>query len=271
MAPSRLRRAWRVPVRAHLAVLALVLIGLLPVVGTSGAFMPDEGAAVIQARSLARGDGWLVEHPVPEADPHRRYYPLALGEQGSRGIAPLGKHPLYPVLLAGAYRMGGIPAMFVLSLVGTVVAAGLAAVLARRLDAALARPAVWAVGLASPLVFDGYLLVAHTLGAAAAAAAVWAAVVAVERRTPGAVLAVVPAVAAAVLLRTEALLLVGALAVAALTVAVTRGEVAAAAVAAAATLAAGVAHVGERAWIGGIVGGDVGAPVPPFRHGGTGF
>jgi hypothetical protein len=265
--PSRPVRLWAAPVGAHLAGLAVVLLCLLPVVGTSGAFMPDEGAAVIQARSLARGDGWIVEHPLPEADPGGRHYPLALGEEGSRGVAPLGKHPLYPLLLAAAYRVGGVPAMFLLSVLGTVAAAGFAAALARRIEPALARPALWVVGLASPLVFDGYLLVAHSLGAAASTAAVVAAVVAVEGGRRRAPVAVAPAVVVAVLLRNEARLFVGALVVVLAATAARRRDTAAAAVAVVVAVAAGAAHLAERGWIARIVGSEAGAPVPPFRHG----
>ena len=104
-------------------------------------------------------------------------------ERGATGRA-LAKHPLYPVLLAAADRLGGVTGMVLLSLAGTVAAAGLAAVLARRLDPALVRPDLWMVGLASPLLFDGFLVIAHTLGAALAAAAVLLALRAVERAGP---------------------------------------------------------------------------------------
>ncbi|HET7721301.1 MAG TPA: hypothetical protein VFK43_15150, partial [Acidimicrobiales bacterium] len=75
-------RAWAAPVWAHLAALALVLIGILGVVGTSASFSADEGAAIVQARSLSDGGGWLVEHPVPEADPTGENYPLEFSEHG---------------------------------------------------------------------------------------------------------------------------------------------------------------------------------------------
>src|SRR5215207_3010069 len=63
------RRAWELPIRAHVAALAVVLLALVPVVGTGASFSADEGAVIIQARSLARGHGWIVEHPVPAVDP----------------------------------------------------------------------------------------------------------------------------------------------------------------------------------------------------------
>ncbi len=161
------------PVRLgrHVAALAVVLLALVPVVGTSAPFSTDEGAAIVQARSLARGDGWVVDHPLPDVDPDGRHYPLELSERGARGFVPFGKHPLYAVLLAAADRVGGVTAMVLLSVASTVVAAAAAGALTRRIDESLAALAVWVVGLASPLLVDGYLVMAHSLGAAVAAGA----------------------------------------------------------------------------------------------------
>jgi hypothetical protein len=252
------RRVWELPVPAHLAALALVLLALLPVIGTSSSFSADEGAAIIQARSLSEGDGWVVEHPLPEADPAGHHYPLELSERGPRGIAPFAKHPLYTLLLAGADRLGGVTAMVGLSLLGALAAAGLAAALAARMGPGLGRPAVWAVGLGSPLLFDGYLVMAHTLGAACAAAAALAAVVAFERRRPAAALAVAPFVAAAVLLRTEAVFFAAGLALAAGIAALRRRDrPVGAAIALSAVAATTLAHLGEDAWLRHLLGGPV--------------
>ncbi len=272
MTLGRLWRLWRAPIGAHLAALAVVLLILVPVIGTDAGFTPDEGAAVIQAISLSEGGGWLVEHPLPEVDPTGDLYPLRLSAEGSKGSAPLAKHPLYPLLLAGAHRAGGMAGMILLSLVGTLAAAGLAAELARRLDPAIARPTLWAVGLASPLLFDAYLVMGHTLGAAAAAGAVLAAVVAVSRRQPLWVTAVAPCVAVAVLLRNEALFLAAALAVTAGVIAVVhrrdrRLALTAGLVAATSVVTAGAAAVADRMWVERIVGDGLGGIAAPFRHG----
>ena len=250
--------AWGTRLRAHLAALAVVLIALVPVIGTGASFSADEGAAIIQARSLADGRGWIVEHPLPAVDPDGRHYPLELSERGADGVAPFAKHPLYALMLAGADRFGGTTAMVALSLAGTLAAAGLAAALARRIGGpSLARPALWAVGLGSPLLLDGYLVIAHTLGAAAAAAAVLAAMVAIERRSTliGAAL-VPPCIAAAVLLRNEAVFLALGLGVAAGLVALRgRPRLPAAAVAFGSVGAAALAHLGEALWTSHLVGG----------------
>lgn len=249
------RRLWHLPLRAHLAALAVLLLALVPVIGTGSSFSADEGAAIVQARSLARGDGWLVEHPVPEADPTGASYPLELSDRGSKGTAPFAKHPLYALLLAGADRMAGVTGMVLLSLFGTLAAGGFAAALATRLDPVLGRPALWAVGLGSPLLLDGYLVIAHTLGAAACAAAVLCAVTALDRRSVVLGAAVCPCVAIAVLLRSEASLLGLALAAASAAMALRRPPAwPALLVAVAAGGAALSARVVERVWLESIVG-----------------
>ena len=178
------RRLWGARVGWHLLALAIVLLALVPVVGTSSSFSSDEGAGIIQARSLASGDGWIVRPPMPAVDPEGEWYPLISAEQGTKGFAPLAKHPAYSVLLAAGYRAGGVPAMVALSVLGTVAAAGFAAAIARRLDPVLARPCLWVVGLVSPLFFDSFLVMGHTIGAAFAAGAVLFAIRAVTERRP---------------------------------------------------------------------------------------
>ncbi len=249
------RRLGGAPLGAHLFALALVLLALVPVVGTGTSFSADEGAAIVQARSLSRGDGWVVEHPMPEADPGNAYYPLELSTRGPDGTAPFAKHPLYALLLAGADRLAGVTGMVLLSVLGTVAAAGLAGLLAARIDTGLARPALWAVGLATPLLFDGYIVIAHTLGAAGAAGAVLAAATAFERRSRPWALAVAPWIAAAVLLRTEAAFLAVGLAAGAAVVGLRNDRVVAGLVAGGSLFTAFVARQAEAAWINRIVGG----------------
>jgi len=199
-------RIWARPLWNHVVALAVVLVALVPVLGTGASFSADEGAAIVQARHLSRGEGWIVDHPIPEADPSGKAYPLELSAQGRDGTAPFAKHPLYALMLAGADRLGGVTAMVLLSVAGTLMAAALAAALGNRLRPGLARSSLWVVGLASPLLFDGYLVIAHTLGAAFAAGAVVCALRGIEGRgrSTVAVAGVVVCVTAATLLRNEA-------------------------------------------------------------------
>jgi hypothetical protein len=249
------RRLWDAPVRIHLLGLALVLLAMVPVIGTGASFNSDEGAAIIQARSLASGDGWIVAHPMPEVDPEGKMYPLINAERGSNGFAPLAKHPVYSSLVAGAWRMAGVTGMVLLSVAGTIAAAGLAAALAGRLDPVLSRATVWVVGVASPLFFDSYLIMGHTLGAAFAVGATLCAVRAIADRQPAMAAAASACVAGAVLLRTEGALFALSLAVVALVIALRqRPRRSALLVAGGAVAAAVAARAVEAAWFAHIIG-----------------
>ncbi|MDP1819645.1 MAG: hypothetical protein Q8K58_07080 [Acidimicrobiales bacterium] len=209
------RRLGGAPLWAH----ALALAGVLLVVGQllgPGTYSADEGAAIIEARSLAEGEGWIVEHPLPDADPTGARYPLELSEWGERGTAPYAKHPLYPVLLAVADRVGGVRAMVALSALGTAAAAMVAAALGRRLRAGIEQPTLWVVGLASPLLFGSTWVIAHNLGAAAVGAALVAALRAGERADPRWSLVAAGLLGVALALRTEAVVVAGALVLVAL-------------------------------------------------------
>lgn len=270
--PGRIRRIWDAPPWKHTVVLALLLVILVPVVGTGASFLSDEGAAIIQGRSLSSGQGWIVPHPMPEIDADGRFYPLVNSERGTRGFAPLAKHPAYAVLVAGADLLGGVAAMVLLSIAGVVASAGLAGALAGRLDQVLARPAIWAVGVASPLFFDGFLVMGHTLGAALAAGAVLCAVVAISARRPVVALAVAPCIGGAVLLRSEAVLFAGALAVVAVTIALRgRARTPALLVAGASVVASVTARLAETAWLAAVVGSAPPAVKMPVPVGGEGF
>jgi hypothetical protein len=134
------------------------------------------------------------------------WYPLDRSEWGERGVAAYAKHPLYPVLLAGADRAGGLVGMVALSVLGTALAAVGSALLSIRVRPGIERSVLWAVGLGSPLFFDSFWVIAHSLAAACVAWAVLAWLLAVERRQPAWCLLGAMGVGLAVGLRTEALL-----------------------------------------------------------------
>jgi hypothetical protein len=248
------KRLWLTPLWAHASALALVLVALAGVVRTGDSLSADEGAAIVQARTLTRDGTWVRAHPLPAVDPPGRMYPLENSGAGPDGRAPFVRHPLYALLLAGADRLGGVTAMVLLSIAATVAAAASAAALARRLDPGATRVVLWTVGLASPLLFDSYLVIAHSLGAAAAGLATLAGLRAVEGRSRWGLLAV-GAIAIAALLRNEAVLLGGALAAGMLVAGWRVARVRAVALAAAVVGAGAAAHVAETAWQVGILGG----------------
>ncbi|MFN8036524.1 MAG: hypothetical protein U0V73_11365 [Acidimicrobiia bacterium] len=220
--PSGGRRQF--PIGAHAAALALVLLAFLPIVGTHGIVNADEGAAIVEAQQVARGHGWITPYAFASIDHTQEAFPFERADVGARGRAAFVKHPGYVLLLAGADRMGGVAAMFVLSVLGTVLAAFFAALLADLFAPGLARPSLWFVGLASPLLFDGYQVLAHSCAAACAALATWGVLRALESRHGRYVLAACLAVMAGTGLRSEFLVLAVALGVATLVHAVVRRD-----------------------------------------------
>lgn len=200
------RRVWDAPLWAHAAILLVALLALVPVVGIRGLFSGDEGALAAQTRALHDEGAWSVPNPFPEVDPDGRAFPYDLSQPTDDGAAPFVKHPAYPWIASPLYGLGALPAVQLLSVLGGVAAALAAAGVARVLRPGLERPTLWIVGLASPLLFDSYLLIAHTLGAAAATGALLAGLVAVERRRPVWAAAVLIGTMAAGLVRNEAVL-----------------------------------------------------------------
>jgi len=167
---GRLARLWARPLVAHVAMLALVLgLGLF-LIGPRVGYSSDEGAALSQARLLVRDHTWLYRYPLAGIDPQDQARPFIRGDRGTKGVAPYAKHPLYPAVLAGADWVAGPAGWWVLTLIGTVGAAAMAALLARRLDPRLTRATLWVVGVGSPLLFDAYFVLAHSLAAFAAGA-----------------------------------------------------------------------------------------------------
>jgi len=203
---TRLERAWNRPLRHHAAALTLLLLALTPWLGTSRLFNADEGAVQTQAHLLAEGRGWYLDHPRPDLDPTGKFFlnHLDVDDDHPGQGATFAKHPVYAAALASLEGLGGKPAMVLTSLAGTVLAALAASALAAKIRPGTERPVLWTVGLASPAFLYGYVLIAHTLGAALATLAV---VLALRRPTTWSLAGVGAAMALAVTLRSEALLL----------------------------------------------------------------
>ena len=164
------------PLAGHAAMLLIVVVLAGAYVGSRSSFIPDEGALIIQARMLARGDGW-IEHPrlLHDIDPSGTWYPLDLtGPAADGGFAPLAQHPVYSLTAAGLYRLGGVKAIVAFSILGGWAAALVAAAIAKRFDQRLTVPVLWIVGLASPLFFDSFLAEGHSVGAALCGGAILA-------------------------------------------------------------------------------------------------
>ena len=168
---GRWSKVWAAPLWAHALALAVVLLSLLPLISGRGLFSADEGALAAQVRHLHDQGTWVVPHPFPEVDPSGEAFPYDLSQPTDDGGAPFVKHTVYPMLAAPLFGLGGIEALRLLSLLGAVAAALSGAGVAGFVRPGLGRATLWVVGLGSPLVFDSYLLIAHTLGAAAVTAA----------------------------------------------------------------------------------------------------
>lgn len=195
----------------HASLLALLLALPLRFVADDGAFSADEGAVLAQLDVLDRGS-WTLPAPQPTLDPEGEALPLDLPFVGVDGEwAPFHKHVPYVLALRAAEQVAGDVGPWLVGWLGTIGAALGCALLAERVRPGSGRLALWACGLATPLLFDGYLLIAHSLGAALAASAV----VLLLRTTeaPSAARALVPAAGAALLVallatvRTEGTLL----------------------------------------------------------------
>jgi hypothetical protein len=198
----------------HVCALFVVLAALLVVVDPTVSYSADEGAVIAQVDDISNGS-WTRPHPVPEIDDTGEWFPLEFPTVTDDGAASYVKHPLYPLVLVPFSAVAGTPGMVVLSVVGTVLAALGTALLTRRVAPGRELVALWLAGLGTPLLFDSFLVIAHTLAAAAVAGAMLATLAAVTGRRwvlPTGLAAVL--IAVAVLLRGEALFIAPAIAVA---------------------------------------------------------
>ena len=259
----------RTPLWMHAVALAVLLLVMLPAVGTSASFSSDEGAYIFEAQQLSEDGSWGIPHPLAQADPEGEAFPLALAQDTDDGWVAVGKHPVYSVVLAVGDRVGGVDAMVLLSLLGTMGCATAAALLGRRLQPGLAVPAFWLVGVGSPLFFDGYLVMAHTLAAAACGFAFLVALRSREQSSISLVLALGALAAIAVVLRREAIVFVGALALVFLVEGVRRRHGAAILVACVAAGSALLAVAGERIWYRAIVPATSTTPDVPVASSGS--
>jgi hypothetical protein len=253
-----LHRVVSAPLWLHAVTLAIVLLAVLAVTVPGHAYFSDEGAAIIQERQLRAGDGWIYNYPFAVADPTGELRPFINAEQAQDGVAPYARHPLFVGVLALADAALGVPGMVLVAVVGSTFAALGAGLLGRRIDPRLGIPALWVAGLASPLFFDAYLILAHTLAAATAAFAVLGALIILERKDSSAwtYLLLASATAATVLLRGEGVVLVPGIVAGAVLIARLEPDRRnrAVQIALVVGVVGVVAFVAERAYIVGIVG-----------------
>jgi len=191
----------------HGVLLATLLVVLIPVIGLRGQLNNDEGSALVQARQLAEHGTWFVPNRFAQADPLGQGYALERSTHTDQGFAPLLKHPAYPLVLSVVDRFHGRVGIALLGVFGTIVAALAAALIARELHPRLTLWTLWVTGISSPLFFDAYIVIAHSLAAAGIGVAGLGAVRYLEKRGWVNLILVACGLAWANLLRAEALLL----------------------------------------------------------------
>lgn len=205
------RPARRVPLALHVLLLAAVLAVAALVTRSGGLVSADEGAMLAQLDLLDRTGEWTAPNPEPVVDPDMDAPPLELSDRTVEGRwAPFARHPVHIAVLRLPWAAGGHAGVVVASLASVVVAAWAAALVAGRIRPGTGSAALWAVGLGSPLVFYGFQVIGHAMGAATFALAALAALVALDegagrRRTIAAGAAIV-LVALTALIRSEGVL-----------------------------------------------------------------
>lgn len=195
----------------HASLLLVALLALIPLIDNGEAAVPDEGVYLAQASNLRDGS-WSSLRPAPEVDPDGVFDPVNDGGIDEDRVTPYTKHPLYPLLLVPGVALGGTAGALTLSALGTWAAAVGGALIARRLSPAYGPWSLWLIGIGSPLLFDAYIAVAHSIAAACAAFAFLGASRAVDDRRWIHLIYALPATAALVALRGEGLVFCGALA-----------------------------------------------------------
>lgn len=255
-APPRLKGK----LRTHLALLAVVVVGLVWVIDSGVVGNADEGAMLAQARQLEVHQRWGVPYWAESFDPDGKWFPVELSERAGDLWFPYVKRPAYPRLVSDLLDTGGLRLVLVAHAVGTVATALAAALLARTLSSRLAIPTLWAVGIGSPLLFDSYQVIAHSLGTAAMTWGLLGVVTAMgTRRAAGSVAALAGTavcVAIGTALRTEAALYAVALAAGVMLAWGWSRRKRALAGAGAILAGAAVGYLGSARWAARIMGAD---------------
>lgn len=190
----------------HVVALGIILCALVPILVRGGLVSADEGAVLSQMEIRHTSGGWGMPLPLPTVDNDGRWFGISGSDLDGDHAYPYAKHAAYPAVLQPLFDRGGARLVVAASALGTLVTAALAALLARRVRRDLDVPTLWVVGIVSPVFFDSFWAIAHSIGAAFATGAVLLGVVAVERRQLRWVPLLAAAVAGAALFRSEGML-----------------------------------------------------------------
>ncbi len=196
----------------HGALLALVLAGILALTHNGAILSADEGVMLLQGKVVAETGQWGMSG-VESVDLDREWFGMESAMRGQTQWFLVAKTPLYPMMVGWLGSLGGLWLVVAVHAVALWFTAWCCARLAEHLRPGLGIPVLWAVGVGSPMFFDGFWVIAHafgTLGVALAALGVWRWM---ERRRVDGLLMVTVGVALTVLFRSEGVLAGMALAV----------------------------------------------------------
>lgn len=182
--------------------LLVLLAALIPVMDTGSIAVPDDGVYAAQADLLAHGS-WSERRPAVRLDDDGAHSVIGPDLTYRDRQIPYLKHPLFPTALGRFYAVGGFAGLLAFSVLGTWLASIAAGLMARRLDSRYGIPALLLAGLGTPLVFDAYLVSAHSMAAALCGFVVLGLAACVEDRRWWSLLYVLPSAALVIGLRSE--------------------------------------------------------------------
>jgi protein-S-isoprenylcysteine O-methyltransferase Ste14 len=156
----------------HVGALLLLLVSVLaPVTHASSAVWADDDVRYGMQVLALRDGSWEWEYAGRAFDPIGEFRPYRRGDIVDGRQYPYVRHPLYVLVLYGATTVFGIGlGMYVVSMVGLVLAAAAAWLLTEELQPRAGPLGFWLVA-ASPLLLHAYAPWAHTISAALAGVA----------------------------------------------------------------------------------------------------
>lgn len=264
--PLTTNPAWLVSSRSFwiaAVLLTTAMFSLMPVMYNGYIAIPDEGVYSAQARALVDG-GWVADRPEPDLVQNRVMDPLAPSAITEDGRIPYGRHPLFSIVLSASYTTAGKVGLVLVSVLCGSIASILIGLICRSLDPRFGIPSMALAGLSSPLLFNSYVVSAHSMGVAFASVVVLSTVKLVSSSK---LAWLVPMATTAMLLpmvRTESIVLIASLAMAtglmALPVAhhMTRSRTMNFYVAVTITVFGAIGWLLDRQWAGSILGSTAG-------------
>jgi len=203
----------------HTLAVCLILAAIGVASGWTGSIINSDEAATLSQAEIVRTTGaWGIVNPAFEIDPEGRWFAIDRSEQAAGRFYPYTKHIVYPMIVRLLGDIGGLRMVLAMQGVAVGLAAGLAALMMKRLVSERPKAdrlvvlTVWVVGLGSPLAFDSSWVMAHGYGALAGGLAGFGALVVTMTESPrrpvmlGPVVALATGISVGVLLRSEGVL-----------------------------------------------------------------